>query len=126
MRQRALVDTSSWIHLFRRRHDAMVRQSVTDLVKERAAAWCDIVRVELWNGTAGEKEVAIMDRLEELVDVLSIDEAVWQESIALTKQSRAAGLTVPTSDLIIAACARRHPVSIDACDRHFEALTRLK
>jgi predicted nucleic acid-binding protein len=126
MRRSVLVDTSSWIHLFRRRHDAVVRQRVTDLVRDQRAAWCDVVRVELWNGMSDDEEMAIMSRLEELVGTLPIDDQVWQGAVTLTRQARAEGLTVPTSDLIIVACARRHHAMIDACDRHFEALMRLK
>jgi predicted nucleic acid-binding protein len=126
MRQITLVDTSSWIHLFRPQHDPLVRNRVTQLVKDHAAVWCDVIRIELWNGMAGEAEVAIMNRLEELVEPLPIDEEVWKASVDLTKRARAKGLTVPSADLIITACAWRHRAAIDSCDKHFALLEQLR
>ncbi len=126
MRQATLVDTSSWIHLFRPQHDPGVRERVTRLIEDWEALWCDIIRIELWNGMAGDREVAIMNRLEELVASLPIDDVVWQTSVDLTKRARDKGLTVPTADLIITACAWRHKAVIDSCDQHFDLLMQLR
>lgn len=126
MRQMTLVDTSSWIHLFRPDHNPQVRNRVTQLIMDRQAAWCDVIRIELCNGMSGEKEVAIMNRLEELVQPLPIDEVVWNISLDLTRRARSKGLTVPTADLIITACGWRHRVAIDSCDHHFNLLEHLR
>ena len=51
-----LVDTSSWIEQLRRGGDAAVRERVEALLMAGEAAWCPIVRLELWNGARSERK----------------------------------------------------------------------
>jgi len=51
-----LIDTSSWIDAMRRDGDPAVRARVLALMQSGEAAWCDMVRLELWNGLRGAAE----------------------------------------------------------------------
>ena len=51
-----LVDSSSWIHFLRPDGDAVVRARVSQALREGEACWCDMVRLELWNGAGGERK----------------------------------------------------------------------
>ena len=48
-----LIDTSSWIDALRRDGDPQIRARVVALMASGEAAWCDLVRLELWNGLRG-------------------------------------------------------------------------
>src|SRR5438067_53322 len=119
-----LVDTSSWIETLREGGDTGVRERVTSLVLEGEAAWCDMIRLELWHGVRGGREKDLVE-LEQVVVTLPVDEAVWDNAITLAKVSRSRGLTVQSPDLVIVATAQRHGVRIDSMDAHIERLVKM-
>lgn len=120
-----LIDTSSWIDAMRRDGDPEIRARVVALVREGAAAWCDMVRVELWNGLRGTAEKKQMEALEADVINLPVNDAVWDRARLLAQRARAKGVTVPATDLVIAACAWEHGVEMEHDDAHLTALAKL-
>lgn len=120
-----LIDTSSWIDAMRRDGEPEARVRVLALMQSGEAAWCDMVRLELWNGLRGAAERKHMEALEVDVTHLPTTDAVWTKARELARRSRAAGLTVPGADLLIAACAWEHGVAIEHGDAHLAALAEL-
>jgi predicted nucleic acid-binding protein len=120
-----LVDSSSWIDALRRDGDPETRTRVEALLRSGSAAWCDFVRVELWNGLRGAAEKKQMEELE--VDVINLptNDAVWAKARLLAQRARAKGFTVPAADLVIAACAWEHRVEMEHDDAHLAALVEL-
>lgn len=119
-----LIDTSSWIEALRQDGNPEVRGRVQALLQTGDASWCDLVRVELWHGVRGAAERKMMEELDADVTLLPTTDAVWAKARALAQRSRAKGLTMPTTDLIIAACAWAHGVPIEHRDHHFTALQK--
>jgi len=117
-----MVDSSSWIESLRKTGRQEVRDRVAALLTAGEAAWCNIVRLELWNGARGVAEKKALKELEADVRNLPIDDEVWERSIDLAIRARAAGMSVPVGDLIIMACARRHDVGLEHCDDHMRLL----
>ncbi|MBI4025869.1 MAG: PIN domain-containing protein [Verrucomicrobia bacterium] len=120
-----LIDTSSWIHSLRSGGDAQVSQRVADLLLSGEACWCAVVRVELWNGAKGAHEKRVLRDLEARLPELGMTAEVWEIACELARQARLKGLTVPTADLLIAACARHHDVAVEAADSHYQHLSQL-
>lgn len=120
-----LIDTSSWIDAMRRDGDATVRGRVQALMQGGEAAWCDFVRLELWNGLRGAAERKQMEALEADITLLPTTDAVWGRARELARRARAAGLSVPGADLLIAACAWEHRVEMEHDDAHLTALVGL-
>ncbi len=120
-----LIDTSSWIEAMRRDGDSEIRNRVVTLVRGGAAAWCDMVRVELWNGLRGAAEKKHMEALETDVINLPVNDAVWNRARLLAQRARAKGVTAPATDLVIAACAWEHGVEMEHDDAHLTALSTL-
>jgi len=120
-----LVDTSSWIEQLRRCGEAVVRARVENLLSSGEAAWCAIVRLELWNGARGEAEHKVLREMEGAIPVLEIGPPVWDQAVRMAVSARTKGITVPASDLLVAACARHHEVAIDHYDGHFDLIASL-
>ena len=120
-----LIDTSAWIEQLRRGGDASVRTQVEALLASGEAAWCPLVRLELWNGARGEEERTALTEMEETLPSLAIDAAVWDHAATLASGARKQGITVPATDLIVASCARHHEVALLHFDRHFELIEPL-
>ena len=120
-----LIDTSSWIDALRRDGDPQIRARVVARMASGEAAWCDLVRLELWNGLRGAAERKQMEALEVDVLLLPTTDQVWAKSRELARRARADGLTVPGADLVIAACAWEHGVELEHDDAHLAALAAL-
>jgi predicted nucleic acid-binding protein len=120
-----LIDTSSWIHQMRERGDPVVRARVEALLRAGEAAWCDMVRLEIWAGVGNAHDRRALREYEAVVPTLPIDAGVWQAACELAGRARSAGKTVPASDMLICACARQHGVTIEHADAHFDMLARL-
>lgn len=120
-----LIDTSSWVDALRRDGDPEVKTRVAALMRAGTAAWCDIVRLELWSGLRGAAERKHMEELEADVVNLPTNDAVWARARLLAQRARAKGVTVPATDLLIAACAWEHGVALEHDDAHLTALAAL-
>jgi len=117
-----LVDTSSWIEALGSSGRLDIRERVRDLLLNAQACWCDMVAVELWNGARGDYEKKRLMELEKQITCLPTTVEVWQLARSLAQKCRKAGHTVPSADLVIAACGLSHNVSIEHCDEHFDLI----
>ena len=90
------------------------------------AAWCPAVRLELWRGVTNDAERKTLRRYEALLPDYEISAEVWNRSIQLADRSRASGVTVPLSDLLIFACAKIHGLEVAHDDTHFDELAKLE
>jgi predicted nucleic acid-binding protein len=86
------------------------------------AAWCDAVRLELWNGAKNDWDRNLLLSLQSSVPALPITGDVWDLACTFANKARTSGLNVPANDLLIFACARHHGVPIEHADRHYELL----
>lgn len=120
-----LVDSSSWIHALRPDGDPQVRARLDLLVRGGSACWCPLVRLELWNGAAGERDRKSIRALERLLPELAITAEVWDLAYDLARKLRAKGITVPGTDILIAACARHHAAEIESADADFEHIAKV-
>lgn len=101
-----------------------MRERVRLLLLKGEAAWCDMVRLELWNGAAGPSEKKSLRMFDRDLPRLEISGIVWSLACELAVRARAAGLTIPSADLLILACARHHQVPVEHCDEHFHQAER--
>jgi hypothetical protein len=117
-----LIDTSAWIHFLRPDGDSASRAKVAAHLAAGTAHWCPIVRLELWNGAGGDREKKVLREFERLIPELAITTDVWNEACDLARGCRAAGVSVPASDVLIAACARHHGAQLEHADSDFDLI----
>ena len=120
-----LVDSSLWVHQLRKSGDPAKRDRVNALLEGGEAAWCPVVRLELWRGVTNDAERKTLRRYEALLPGYEIAADVWQRAIQLADRARASGVTVPLADLLIFSCARIHGLEVAHDDTHFDELTKL-
>jgi predicted nucleic acid-binding protein len=120
-----LVDTSSWIHMLRPDGDLEARARVEKALQSGEACWCPIIRLELWNGAGGNREKKVIRDFERLLPELAITDGIWSDAFELARRARAAAVTIPATDLLIAACARHYSTELETTDSDFALLSRL-
>lgn len=117
-----LIDTSAWIHGLRPDGNPKIKERVRALLDSGEAAWCAMVRLELWNGARGEHERRVLKDIDAFINDLEISSDVWRKAGDLAQKARAHGKIIPSTDLLIAACARHHGVEIEHADAHFDTI----
>jgi hypothetical protein len=71
----------------------------------------------------GDRDRKILRDFESVLPELPIEDEVWASAYDLARRARAAGISVPATDILIAACARRHGAELETADSDFERLT---
>ena len=118
-----LVDTSAWVHALRRKGDPVVRDRVSQLLADNQALWCDVVRLELWQGARDGGERKFLREMETEIRSLPVTQEVWDTACNVGAFARSRGLTVPSTDLVIFACAQVNKVGLEHNDQHFSRLS---
>jgi len=98
---------------------------VRSLLETGEAAWCPMVRLELWNGARGEHEKRVLKDMEQTLTELDMSRAVWADACKLARRARRRGKTAPATDILIVACAAHYGVEIEHDDEHFDTLKAL-
>lgn len=123
MDSRVLIDTSAWIEALREDGDPEMRETVRSATAAGKAVLCDLVRLELWNGAQGATEQRLLRDLERELECVPTSERVWEAACDLARACRRRGLTLPATDLLIAACAEQHGLALLHTDSHFDQLS---
>jgi len=111
--------------MLRPKGDAVVKERVVRALDMGEACWCPIIRLELWNGAGGDRDRKALKDFERLLPELAIDNEVWDGAFDLARRARSAGVSVPATDILIAACARHHQVALEHADADFLQLEKL-
>ena len=113
-----IVDTSVWVE-FLRGGEGRNPGAVEDLIRSSQAVTCGIVLAELLAGVrnAGER-IQLQEALAGL-DYVETRERTWRRAGELAAELRSKGRTLPMSDLIVAALAIEHGLSVFTIDNHF-------
>lgn len=119
-----IADTSVWIEYFRG-GDEPVRSALRRLIRTQQTALVGMVLAELLQGCRTSKEAdTILANLAGL-GFLETTFATWKRAGELSASLRRKGLTIPLSDLVIAAVAMEHQCQVYTLDPHFKQVPGL-
>jgi predicted nucleic acid-binding protein len=62
---------------------------------------------------------------ERLLPEIAINADVWRGAYELARKARSGGVSIPATDLLIAACAQHHDAELEHSDSDFELLEKL-
>jgi predicted nucleic acid-binding protein len=119
--KRVLIDTCAWIDFFKS-HTGGLGNRVADLIETNHAAITGVVIAELLQGVKHDREVQRLHLLFQSIHYLPTVDNDWVNTGLLAQQLRATGLTLPLTDVLIAAIAQRHGVPVLTVDKHFQHL----
>lgn len=118
-----LIDTSIWIEVLppgRARQD--LRERVRSLVAARQGLTTGMVRCELLRGARNEAEYRDLADALDALPVLPMEEETWRRAARLGYELRRRGLTIPSTDLLIAAAAIQADAVLIHRDHHFDTI----
>jgi tRNA(fMet)-specific endonuclease VapC len=122
-----LVDTDRIIDFLKGTPGAL--HEVGELA-DQGAALSIITYAELYEGVLGARNrpemEATLGALMQTMDVIGVDEETAHEIARIRSDLRRAGSPIPDFDVVIAATALRHDLTLVSGDRHFERIEGLK
>ena len=125
MKADVLVDTSIWIEYFNRR-DSENGEALEGLLREERVAITGVVVTELLQGAKQKSEFdAILDSIVAL-PFLDATLNTWIEAGSLSYSLRKKGLTVPTTDVVLAGLAIENQCQLFSLDSHFDRIPGVK
>ena len=117
-----LVDTSAWILSLRRDFHPGIKDRIDRILARDEVAVNGIVKLELLGGTKSKAEYKrLKDRLDSLV-YLGAPEQLWDSSSRLAFDLRRHGVTLPYTDIFIAASAIDAGAVLAHADAHFDMI----
>ena len=120
-----VVDTSVWIEYLDQ--PASPEKSAVDaLIDEDRAALVGIVLAELLQGCRTSKETDTILWHAKGLAFLEMNFATWKRTGDLSSRVRRQGITIPLSDLIIAALALEHNCPVFTLDTQFRQIPGVK
>ena len=121
---RILPDTCAWIDFFRDRQTPLAELLGDSLIRVEVVT-CGVVLYELLQGIKNPREESTVQNALQALSHLEMTRALWISAGRLSAQLRAAGHTLPFSDVMIAAIALENGCAVLTVDRHFEVVPGL-
>jgi len=110
------------LEALRRNGDDEIRSHVAVLLETGRAVLCDMVILELRYGARGTYEQSKIRQITETLDRVPTTDEVWAVAYSLATVCRTRGITVPATDLLIAAPSRVHGLELLENDKHFQMI----
>lgn len=117
-----LVDTSVWLFALRKDFIPTIRDRIDFLLRENAVITAGMVKLELLGGTRNESEFNRLKTRLDALETVESDDSLWEGAYRIAFDLRRKGLTLPYTDILIAACARKSGSAIVHADSHFDLI----
>ena len=115
-----LVDTSALIDFLK--DTAPNAAAVATIIHSKRICTTGIIMAELLQGARNAAEESFIAELLNGIPTIEITSAHWMKAGRLSCSLRRKGITVPLSDLAIAATAMEHNLQIFTLDNHFKQI----
>jgi len=119
-----LVDTSAWLLALRKNFLPKVKDRIDHLLKEDVVITTGIVKLEILGGTKTEREFQRLKTRLSALDAVETDVELWDRAYGLAFKLRRKGVTLPYTDILIAACALNAKAIILHADAHFDLISK--
>ena len=119
-----LVDTSAWLLALRKNFLPIAKDRIDYLLKEDLVISTGMVRLELLGGTKTEIEFQRLKARLDALDTVETDMQLWARAYELAFNLRRRGVTIPYTDILIAACALHANAIILHADAHFDLISK--
>jgi predicted nucleic acid-binding protein len=120
-----VLDTSVLIEYYRPNGDPRIRAAVTEAIGKDQVAINGMVQVELLAFAAGEEERRTLASDFEAFFMLELGREQFELACDLGFTLRRGGVTVPATDLIIAASAITAQAELAHADGHFDRIAEV-
>jgi len=120
-----LIDSSALIEFYRPDGDVEVRAKVFEAIASGRAATNGIIQVEVLSFAKGEKVFTALEQDFRALHWLELSHKEFDLSCVMGNTLRSRGITIPATDLVIAASAINAKATLYHLDHHFDQIASL-
>lgn len=117
-----LIDSSAWIEFYRKDGLTEIKKTVKNAIKEDKAVINGIIHVEILAFASKAEDYENIDSDFSSFHWFDLGKHEFTLAASIGKELREKGITIPATDLIIAASAQTSNASLLHYDRHFEII----
>ena len=121
MNRKYMIDTSVWVDYLKDSFKEL-NDFIDHLIDNDEVYINGIIQTELLVGTKNRKEYDLLKNNLECFHWVNMDEQTFEKTSLAGFQLRRKGITVPLSDLIIAAHCSQHGFTLIEKDKHFHKI----
>ena len=100
------------------------RERIDALLKEDAVITTGMIKLEILSGARTDREFRRLNSRLDALDTLETDDELWQIACDCGFKLRRRGLTIPSTDVLIASCALQAGAILLHADAHFELMEK--
>lgn len=119
-----LIDTSAWLLALRKDFIPEVKELIDRLLRDGVVITTGIIKLGIIGGAGTQDEFQRLKSRFNALDDIRTDDSIWQKACELGFELRRKGITVPHTDILIAACALQSESVIVHADTHFDLMAR--
>lgn len=124
MEDRVFVDTCIWVEFFKSKTSKA--DFLENLLINNAVWTSGIIVFELLQGVKSSEEKIKIQNILSGLNYIEMSYGLWQKSAELSLSLKKKGLSIPLSDIIIAAQAIEYKLQVASFDKHFEQIPSLQ
>jgi len=94
------------------------------LLRDGVVITTGIIKLEIIGGARTQNEFQRLKSRFNALDDIRTDDSIWQRACELGFELRRKGITVPHTDILIAACALQSDSVIVHADTHFDLMVK--
>ena len=121
---RLIADTCIWIEYFRKR--GSVSSALRDLIKQGRVIVTGPVICELLQGAKNPKDAELIKEVTKALPLLLVTQETWLSAGDLFFDLRRKGITLPPSDVLLAALAIENDCPVFTLDNHFDCIPKVR
>jgi len=122
--EHVLIDSSVWIDYFRK-GKSNVEEQVNLLLDQDMVALCGMVELEILQGLRGSEQAIIQDLFSAL-HYIDAERSDFVNAGFMLNDLRQKGITIPSSDCLIAAQCIHRKLTLFTLDNDFKQIRNLK
>jgi hypothetical protein len=119
-----LVDTSVWIFALKKEPILQIKDRIDSLLKDDAVITTGIIKLEILAGAKTEKEYRRLKSRFDALESLETDDDLWRNACEHGFGLRRKGLSIPSTDVLIATCALQAEAILLHADAHFDLMEK--
>lgn len=119
-----MIDSSVWIYYYRPSGSIRIQELITTAILEDLAAVNGIIKVEILSGISRETEYKAVESDFDGFNCFEITADTFKKASVTGFNLRKNGITVPSTDLIIAATAVENNAVLYHIDKHFGLISK--
>jgi predicted nucleic acid-binding protein len=118
-----LVDSSVWISYFRKDGSEKLKELIKTAIFHDEVVVNGIIIVEVLSGISRKRDFELVRDDFKGFHYIDLTERDFFEASAMGSKLRSKGISVPSTDLIIATSAIAHGVTLYHIDKHFDLIS---